>query len=128
MKIVRIFTFIFFLLLIIPQTSRAQMKFRAESLTIEEKGETSTVPNNALIFIEDAVVKILDAEFTQLYYVLKFNPPETTAEGEKVWKIDCSTDTGGRCILLLVRYSSGQSVLSVRFRDMSLTYLVELLE
>ena len=122
-----------FLLLILgiccyPQSSFGQMKFRAISISITEDGKHGEeMPNNSMIFIEDETVKIIDEQYTQLYYILKFNSPQTNEHGDRFWKIDCVTDSGVKCIILLGKYQGyeDQSSVHVMFQDVNMVYLVK---
>lgn len=85
------------------------------------------MPDNSMIFIEEETVKIIDEKYTQLYYILKFNSPQTNEGGDVFWKIDCVTESGTKCTIVLGKYQGyqDQSSIHVMFKDLNIGYLVK---
>jgi hypothetical protein len=111
-----------------PQSSFGQMKFRSISMSINEDGkEGETMVDNSMIFIENETVKIIDEQYTLVYYILKFNSPQTNENGDVFWKIDCVTESGVKCTILLGKYQGyeDQSSIHVVFQDVNMVYLVK---
>lgn len=108
-----------------PQSLFGQAKFRSIAMAVKQDGKLGErIPDNSMIFIEEETLKIIDADpvYTQLYHILKFNPPQKNEYGDVFWRIDCVTESGSRCTIVLGKYQGGQTSIVLKFQDAEIVY------